>query len=323
MARALWVEQRKSGLLDCQYFHVVFTVPEPVAALAYQNKALLYNLLFSTTAETLRTIAADPKHLGAEIGFLAVLHTWGQTLTHHPHVHCLVPGGGLSSDGQHWIGCRPGFFLHVRVLSRLFRRRFLEQLDHLFKAGQLQFFSALEPLREPKAFQRFLATLRKQEWVVYAKPPFADAATVLDYLGRYTHRMAISSHRLVNIDDGNVTFRWRDYRDGNKNKVMTLAADEFLRRFLLHVLPPGFQRLRYYGFLANRYRKEKLARCRELLGMRSDSDALPAPSSQDYRDRYEAITGVSLRECPVCHIGRMLTVEHIEPCNRSPPLDTS
>jgi len=325
LARAEWIEQRHAELLDCQYFHVVFTLPEPIAAIAFQNKALVYNLLFTTTAETLRTIAADPKHLGAAIGFLAVLHTWGQNLIHHPHLHCLVPGGGLSPDGQCWVDCRRGFFLPVRVLSRYFRRRFLERLEQAFETGELKFFSSLEHLRERDAFQRYLAPLRAQEWVVYAKPPCAGPEQVLDYLARYTHRTAISNHRILDIDDATVRFRWRDYRDGNRNKIMALSAEEFIRRFLLHVLPLGLQRIRYYGFLANRYRKEKLARCRELLGMSIEPPSLDeSDTPRDYRDRYEALTGISLRQCPNCHTGRMLIIERTTRRGIAPPvIDTS
>ena len=312
LARAQWIEQRQAELLNCPYFHVVFTVPEEIAAIAYQNKATVYNILFAATAETLRVIAADPKHLGAEIGFFAVLHTWGQALTHHPHLHCVIPGGGLSPDGQRWIACRPGFFLPVRVLSRYFRRRFLELLEDAFDGGQLEFGSALQGLRERRDLLQYLDPLRKKEWVVYAKAPFAGPEQVLDYVGRYTHRVAISNNRILNIDDGRVTFSWKDYRDDNAKKTMTLEADEFIRRFLLHVLPLGLQRIRYYGLMGNRHRQEKLEQCRKLLVMEPKTlpeTDLKAPS--DYRDRYEALTGISLHECPVCHTGRMVTVEQI------------
>ncbi len=312
LARAEWLENRRSELLDTQYFHVVFTLPEQIAPIAYQNKKVVYGVLFRATAETLRTIAADPKHLGAEIGFFAVLHSWGQNLLHHPHLHCVVPGGGLSADGTQWISCRPGFFLPVRVLSRLFRRLFLEYLLQAFDTGKLDFFSSLEPLRDRSAFLRRLAPARETEWVVYAKRPFAGPEQVLDYVGRYTHRVAISNNRLLDIDQGKVTFRYKDYRHDSQQKTMTLDADEFIRRFLLHVLPTGFQRIRYYGFLCNRYRNEKLARCRQLLGM-ADC-APPAPeASRDYRDRCEELTGSSLRECPVCHQGRMVRIAVLLP----------
>jgi Putative transposase/Transposase zinc-binding domain len=267
LARAEWLENRRSELLDTHYFHVVFTLPEQIAPIAYQNKKMVYGILFRATAETLHTITADPKHLGAEIGFFAVLHSWGQNLLHHPHLHCVVPGGGLAADGTQWISCRPGFFLPVRVLSRLFRRLFLEYLLKAFDAGKLKFFSSLEPLQDRRAFLRHLAPTRETEWVVYDKRPFAGPEQVLDYVGRYTHGVAISNNRLLDIDNQKVTFRYKDYRHDSQQKTMTLDAEEFIRRFLLHVLPDGFQRIRYYGFLGNRYREEKLARCRELLDM--------------------------------------------------------
>jgi hypothetical protein len=325
LARAEWIEHRQAELLDCEYFHVVFTLPEPIAALAYQNKAVVYGLLFQAAAQTLRTIAADPQHLGAEIGFFAVLHTWGQNLLHHPHLHCVVAGGGLSADGRRWISCRPGFFLPVRVLSRLFRRLFLKLLQKAFDSGRLEFFSSLASLQDRQAFRRYLAPVRTQEWVVYAKPPFAGPEQVLDYVGRYTHRVAISNHRLIDIEGGEVQFHWKDYRDHNRQKTMSLSAHEFLRRFLLHVLPNGFQRIRYYGFLAHRYRREKLGRCRELLAMVSCENALAEPQPRkDYRERYQELTGLSLDQCPICLRGRMILTERLSPAGRLPPAgDTS
>jgi hypothetical protein len=325
LARAQWIEKRTSEVLQTHYFHVVFTIPEEIASIAYQNKDLVYGILFRATAETLSTIAADPKHLGAEIGFFAVLHTWGQALLHHPHLHCVVPGGGISPDGTRWISCRPNFFLPVRVLSSLFRRLFLTYLQQAFDAGKLQFFSSLESLQNPDTFSCHLNLVRHAKWVVYAKPPFAGPRQVVDYVGRYTHRVAISNHRLVDIEDGQVKFNWRDYRDNNQQKTMTLSADEFIRRFLLHVLPSGFHRIRYYGFLGNRHRKEKLERCRQLLGMAppKESSAELAPP-EDYRDRYERLTGCSLRECPVCHRGHMITVKALPKVRSSPAIqDTS
>lgn len=306
LARAQWIEDRQAELLEVPYFHVVFTVPEEIAALAYQNKQTVYGILFQATAETLTTIAADPKHLGAQIGFFAVLHTWGQNLLFHPHLHCLVPGGGPSLDGQRWVSCRPGFFLPVRVLSRLFRRLFLQSLQKAFDAGRLQFFTALEALRERAAFARHLARAADSEWVVYAKRPFAGPQQVLDYVGRYTHRVAISNSRLLDMENEQVRFQWKDYRHGDRVKTMSLSAEEFIRRFLLHVLPNGLRRIRYYGFLGNRNREEKLNRCRRLLGMRLP-DPLTTPTvKQDYRDRYEALTNGSLRQCPHCQRGRMV-----------------
>ena len=283
----------------------------------------MYGILFRATAETLTTIAADPKHLGAEIGFFAVLHSWGQNLLFHPHLHCVVPGGGISPDGNQWISCRPRFFLPVRVLSRLFRRLFLTYLQEAFDAGKLQFFSSLDSLRDPRAFSHHLDPVRNVEWVVYAKPPFAGPQQVVDYVGRYTHRVAISNHRIVDIEDGEVKFRWRDYRDNNQEKTMTLSSDEFIRRFLLHVLPNGFHRIRYYGFLANPHRKEKLELCRQLLGM-APGELPSAPATpEDYRERYERLTGLSLRECPVCHRGRMVAVQVLPEVRSSPAIKNS
>ena len=324
LVRAQWLQDRQAELIPAEYFHVVFTLPEEIAAIAFQNKAVVYEILFHATAQILRTIAADPKHLGAQIGFIAILHTWGQNLLHHPHLHCVVPGGGLSADGEHWVACPRGFFLPVRVLSRLFRRLFLAQLQGAFDAGCLRFFGALEPLQEPGAFARYLAPVRRVEWVVYAKPPFGGPQHVLEYLGRYTHRVAISNNRLIDFVDGKVSFRWKDYRHESRNKVMCLEEQEFIRRFLLHVLPLGFQRIRHYGLLANRHRELKLARCRQLLGE-------PAPGVKrsdaplDYRDRYEQLTGKSLRDCPKCGHGHMVCIETFLPgaLPRAPPRDCS
>ena len=322
LARAQWIEHRQAELLDCPYFHVVFTVPEEIAAIAYQNKEVVYEILFHSTAETLKTIAADPKHLGAEIGFFAVLHSWGQNLMFHPHLHCVVPGGGLSADGQRWVRCRARFFLSVRVLSRLFRRLFLERIEKAFNSGKLHFFASLEFLRDPQAFAARIAAAKEHEWVVYAKRPFAGPQQVLDYVGRYTHRVAISNNRLIDIDNGHVKFHWKDYRDNSHIKVMDLEADEFIRRFLLHVLPEGFQRIRYYGFLANRDRRKKLALCRQLLGMQTSSQTT---SVKDYRQQYQELTGRSLTLCPRCLKGQMAIVESLPPalCRAPVPLDSS
>jgi hypothetical protein len=322
LARAQWLQDREAELLEVEYFHVVFTVPEPIAAIALHNRRVVYDLLFQTSAETLRTIAADPQHLGAEIGFLTILHTWGQNLLHHPHVHCVVPGGGIAPDGQRWIGCRRGFFLPVRVLSRLFRRRFLEGLHAAFRAGRLRFGGQLQALQEAGAFRAFLAPAARAEWVVYAKPPFGGPRQVLNYLGRYTHRVAISNNRLLQLDGARVTFAWKDYKHAAARRTMTLAADEFIRRFLLHVLPSGLQHIRHYGFLANRHRHAKLSLCRRLL----NTPAPPAPESgadEDYRDLYLRLTGKSLRNCPLCGKGQMVRIETL-PADlrlhaRSPP----
>jgi hypothetical protein len=283
-----WLDARQADLLPVEYYHVVFTLPAPIADIAYQNKAALYGLLFDIAAETLLRIAADPKHLGAHIGATLVLHTWGSALTHHPHVHGIVPGGGLASDGARWVACRPGFFLPVRVLSRLFRRRFLEELQRLHDGGQLRFFGEHAALADAVAFKAWLAPLRKCEWVVYAKRPFAGPQAVLAYLSRYTHRVAISNSRLLAMDERGVTFRWKDYRakGQTRHKAMTLSPLEFMRRFLLHVLPGGFHRIRHYGLLANSNRRDDLTLARELLQVRppactasaDDASTTPAPT---------------------------------------------
>ena len=304
LARAKWLEKRQAELLPCEYFHVVFTLPEPLAKLSLQNQPQIYSLLFRATAETLQTIAADPKHLGAQIGFFCVLHTWGQILTAHPHLHCVVPGGGISLDGQRWIACRPGFFLPVKVLSRRFRKLYLRYLEQAYAAGKLQFHGDLEQLADAQNFARYLAPLAEVEWVVYAKPPFGGPERVLDYLGRYTHRIAISNNRLIELKDGEVTFTYKDYKHAQRQKVMTLSADEFLRRFLMHVLPDGFQRIRHYGLLGNRHRAENLARCRELLGVAAPT----AKAHRDYRERYRQLTGEDPLRCPQCQIGQMIRI---------------
>ncbi len=322
LARAQWLEDRQAELLDVPYFHVVFTVPAEIEVIAFQNQTVVYDILFRAASETLRTIAADPQHLGAEIGFLAVLHTWGQALTHHPHLHFLVPGGGIAPDGKSWIPCRKGYLLPVQVLSCLFRGLFLQYLDKAFVAGELNFFSAHRHLNEPAAFRRYLTPAWKAKWVVYSKRPFAGPAQVLDYVGRYTHRVAISNNRLVSMDDGRVCFRWKDYRDDNRRKTMTLPAEEFIRRFLIHVLPSGFHRIRYFGFLGNCHRARKLALCRELLGMAPAGPAADPPA--DHRDRLEALTGLSLRECPHCHTGIMVVIDCLAALKICPPVpDTS
>ncbi len=273
-----WLEARQAELLPVDYYHVVFTLPAPISDIAFQNKAVIYKLLFKAAAETLLTIAADPKHLGARIGVTAVLHTWGSALTHHPHLHCIVPGGGVSLDGTRWVACKPGFFLPVRVLSRLFRRRFLEQLVEAHNTDQLQFFGHHQQLENAQAFNDFLQPLRRIDWVVYAKRPFAGPAAVLAYLSRYTHRVAIANSRLIAFDERGVIFRWKDYRakDRYRHKTMTLDANEFIRRFLIHVLPSGFHRIRHYGLFANKARANNLARTRELLRVPPDvSDDTP------------------------------------------------
>ncbi len=310
-----WMQARIADLLPVEYFHVVFTLPALVADIAYQNKAAVYGLLFAASAQTLRTIAADPKHLGARIGMTTVLHTWGSAMTHHPHVHVIVPGGGLSPDGARWIGCRPGVFLPVKVLSRLF----LEGLMRLHRTGKLRFYGDLSRLADPDAFASHLAPLRKTDWVVYAKPPFGGPKAVLAYLDRYTHRVAISNHRLVSANDGTVAFRWKDYRikRGGRMKVMRLPAGEFIRRFLIHVLPSGFHRIRHAGFLANGIRRDRIEKIRRLLETEPAPDRAPHEGTSDDPDDRAA-----LPPCPKCG-GAMIIIETFLrgqiPKSRAPP----
>jgi predicted Zn-ribbon and HTH transcriptional regulator len=311
-----WMAARAADLLPVEYFHVVFSVPAAIAQIAYWNNKAVYDLLFRTSAETLTTIAADPRRLGARIGMTSVLHTWGSALTHHPHVHIIVPGGGLSPDGTRWIGCRPGFFLPVKVLSRLFRRLFLEGLMALHQSGNLSFFGDLAGLAQADAFAAWLAPFRKSEWVVYAKPPFGGPEAVLAYLSRYTHRVAISNSRLISANAEAVTFRWKDYRikNSDRQKVMRLATDEFIRRFLIHVLPDGFHRIRHYGLLASAARKANIAKIRSLLGAE-------APS-QDDAPGAEIIPLILREPCPDCG-GPMRIIEVFKrgqrPTARAPP----
>jgi hypothetical protein len=303
-----WLATREADLLPVPYYHVVFTLPAAIADIAYQNKAMIYDLLFKASAETLTTIAADPKHLGARVGITSVLHTWGSALTHHPHVHMIVPGGGISLDGKSWISCRPGFFLPVRVLSRLFRRLFLEKLIAAHKAGRLKFFGNHAALANAQAFAAYLAPLRRAEWVVYAKRPFGGPQAVLAYLSRYTHRVAISNSRLIAVGDNGVAFRWKDYRAGGRErqKVMTLATGEFIRRFLIHVLPHGFHRIRHYGLLASGTRADNIARARELL-------AVPAAQSETANTNCAEANEPKppAHPCPCCG-GRMVIIERFE-----------
>ena len=313
-----WMAARAEDLLPVEYFHVVFTLPAEIAQIAYWNKRAVYDLLFRASAETVMTIAADPRRIGAQVGMTSVLHTWGSALTHHPHIHMIVPGGGLSPDGTRWVPCRPGFFLHVRVLSRLFRRMFIEGLLALHLAGALSFFGDLAGLAEAGAFAAWLAPFRKSEWVVYAKPPFGGPEAVLAYLSRYTHRVAISNSRLVSADDATVAFRWKDYRirRGDRQRVMRLATSEFIRRFLLHVLPDGFHRIRHYGLLASAGRKANIAKVRAMLGTASPT----VPSKAEVEP-----VPLTLREpCPCCG-GPMRVIEIFrrgqKPRSRAPPRD--
>jgi len=303
-----WLTDRQADLLPVPYFHVVFTLPGPIADIAYHNTSVVYDLLLKTAAETLITIAADPKHLGARIGLTAVLHTWGSALTHHPHAHIIVPGGGFALDSQHWIACRPRFLLAVPVLSRLFRRLFLEKLTAAYQAGRLQFFADQAALAEPPVFRARVAELRKVEWVVYAKRPFGGPDAVLAYLSRYTHRIAIANSRLVAFDGERVTFKWKDYRAKGeaRYKLMTLGADEFIRRFLIHVLPDGFHRIRHYGLFANGRRAENIARARQLLNVPAPQNAL-----SDIDSTGDGESRPSSHPCPCCG-GRMIIIEIFE-----------
>jgi hypothetical protein len=310
-SRARWLDERAAELLPVQYVHVVFTLPDEIGPLALQNPRAIYGALFHASAATMLQIAADPVHLGADIGFLSVLHTWGQNLHLHPHVHCVVPGGGLAPGGDRWVACRPGFFLPVKVLSRVFRGKFLAALEQDFRQGRLTFHGRQQPLADCAAFFDLTQALRKREWVVYAKPPFGGSEPVLKYLARYTHRVAISNSRLVQIEDGNVHFTWKDYADGNTQKVMTLPAVEFIRRFLQHVVPSGFVRIRHYGLLANRHRQEQLQRCREMLRVEQpDSDKTTVLASVP--EGPEPVPAApSWQSCPSCGRGRMVWIEDI------------
>ncbi len=300
-ARARWLEARSAELIDVPYFHVVFTLPAEFGPLALHNPRMIYGLLFRAASETLLQIAADRKHLGAEIGFLAVLHTWGQNLLHHPHLHCVVPAGGLSPNGQAWIAGRDDFFLPVQVLSRVFRGKFIALVKRAYERGQLVFPGRLRPWEDRNCFEQLLDQAVRQDWVVYAKPPFGGAQQVLKYLARYTHRVAIANSRIATFDGQRVSFRWKDYADDDRHKTMTLAADEFIRRFLMHVLPRGFTRIRYYGFLANRHRAQKLAAIRGMLGASHTDAAAQSPPEAEARAEGEPVGEV----CPVCNSGRV------------------
>jgi hypothetical protein len=304
--RARWLESRQAELLPVEYFHVVFTVPEEIARIAFYNKEVVYGILFGAASKTLLTIARDPKHLGAEIGFFGILYTWGQNLRHHPHVHFVIPGGGIGA-GPEWISCRPGFFLPVKVLSRLFRRLFLEALQQAFEKEQLQFFGEIESLRDKTAFPAYLKPLGESEWVVYVKKPFGGPQQVLEYLGRYTHRIALSNDRILGVSSGQVTFQWRDYRDKDKyrSRVMTLPAEEFIRRFLIHTLPSGFRRICYFGFMASRVRAEKLKLCRQLLSS-PVTELLPARSQ--CREMAASLHEQQFHRCPKCQSGILIRI---------------
>jgi hypothetical protein len=313
-----WIEDRGQDLLPIEYYHVVFSVPSELNPLFIMNPRVMYNLLFQAVSETLMDLGDNPKHLGARIGFMVILHTWGQNLMDHPHVHCVVTGGGLSPDGRRWVSSRKRFFIPVKVMSSLFSGKFLDYLKESFQAGDLIFPGGISHLKDPRTFEVLRGRLYHKKWVVYCKPPFAGAEGVLQYLGRYTHRIAISNNRILKLQNGEVTFRWRDYSDADKLKIMTVKAHEFIRRFLLHVLPHRYVRIRHYGLLSNRNRKDDIARCRTLLD--SGYTVTREKDTETWQEQLLRICGIDVTHCPVCKNGRMLTVEFLPPsrCN-SPP----
>ena len=316
LTKERWLEARKQDLLPVGYFHVVFTIPEDLNYMALTNQKEVYSILFQAASETLLELGKDPKYLGAEIGFTSILHTWGQNLMHHPHVHCVVPSGGLSLDGKRWIGSKKDFFIPVKVLSRIFRGKFLYYLKKAYYENRLKMIGCNEQLSEKQIFRCYIDGLYRNEWVVYCKPPFGSAEHVLEYLGRYTHRVAISNNRIVFFDNGFVTFKWRDYRDQNKQKFMTVKAEEFIRRFLMHVLPDKFVRIRHYGILSNRNRIIKIGKCKRLLGVAFE---VPSPNKLSSEELLFKLTGIDLRICPCCEKGKMLRQRKLQPENYSPP----
>lgn len=300
-----WIEARTDDLLPIQYFHVVFTIPSELNTVALRNPKVMYNLLFRSASETLLELSND--RLGAQIGFIGILHTWGQNLMHHPHVHCVVTGGGLSNDESHWVACRKNFFIPVRVMSALFRGKFLDYLKESYNSKELEFTGSISRLMDPFAFAQLLGKLYHKKWVVYCKPPFNGIGGVLQYLSRYTHRIAISNNRILKVENGKVTFKWRDYADGDKEKIMPLDADEFIRRFLLHVLPDRYVKIRHFGLLANRKRKHNIALSRMFLG--SNKTAIIKTEQKTWQELMLAVTGIDVNKCPVCSKGRMVTIE--------------
>lgn len=313
-----WIEARNGDLLPIQYFHVVFTIPSELNPLVIMNQKVMYDLMYRSVAETLMELSGNPRHLGARIGFMGVLHTWGQNLMDHPHIHCVVTGGGLSLDGNRWVSCRKRFFIPVRVMSALFRGKFLDHLKSALEAGNLIFPGGIGHLGEPHVFERFRRQLYHKKWVVYCKPPFDGAEGVLQYLGRYTHRIAISNNRILSDEGGNVSFRWRDYSDGDKQKTMTLKVEEFIRRFLLHVLPNRYVRIRHFGLLANRSRKDNITLCRQLLGT---SVIVTKEKKETWQEQLLRICGIDVSACPVCQKGRMFRVDEVPPSRcHSPPV---
>lgn len=321
LAKANWLHARQAEILPVDYYHLIFTIPDDLLGpVALQNKEVCYNLLFHSAAQTLLTTAADPEHLGAQIGFLALLHTWGQSLTHHPHLHCLAPGGGLSPDGQKWISCPPNYFLDVEVLSRRFQQCLLDALRNAYQRGMLEFHGSIKDLAQQDSFDQLLDSCQEPAWVVYAKPPFAGPEKGLDYLARYTHRVAISNHRLLSMEDGEVTFTCKDYKDSGLQKTITLPAEEFIRRFLLHVLPNGFSRVRYYGLFANRCRANNLQHCRSLLD-KAQATISTTVARMDWPELVLFLTGKDPLKCPKCSRGHLVIVEALKPVPRTQVVD--
>jgi len=318
LAKEKWLDKRKEDLLPVGYFHVVFTIPEQLNYITLTNQKEMYSILFKAVSETLIELSKDKKYLGAEIGFMSILHTWGQNLMNHPHIHCIVPSGGLTLDGNRWINSNKDFFIPVKVLSRKFRGKFLFYLKRAYYSNSLKYTNGIEELTEKHIFQSFINDLYKKEWIVYCRPPFGSAEYVLEYLGRYTHRVAIANHRIVNSENGYVTFKWRDYKDHNKEKFMTLTVDEFVRRFLMHVLPRKFVKIRHYGILSNRNRSTKLQKCKELTGaVQSKSKNLDVKLSA--AELFLKLTGIDINVCSCCGKGKMITKDKLNRQNYSPP----
>jgi hypothetical protein len=323
LTRERWIEDRKIELLPVQYFHVVFTIPEELNALTLRNPKVMYDILFKAVSKTLIELGKDKEHIGAQLGFIALLHTWGQNLMHHPHIHCIVPGGGLSDGANKWISSKKKFLIHVKVLSAHFKRNFIKLLKKAYYNDELKFIGEVTNLGQKYIFQDWIGKLLSLKWVVYSKPTFKKPQHVIEYLGRYTHRVAISNHRIVSMDDSKVTFKWRDYKDNSKNKLMTVTAEEFIRRFLLHILPNKFVKIRHYGFLSNRNRKEKIGLCKKLIAIIINKKYIEPLTQYQKLNAYEfmlKIKGIDITVCPCCGSGKMITKSEILPKNGSPPI---
>ncbi|MBF8984900.1 IS91 family transposase [Lutibacter sp. B2] len=319
LAKEKWLDARNKDLLPIEYYHVVFTIPNELNPLTLRNKKIIYSILFKASAETLKELSEDPKYIGAEIGFISILHTWGQNLMDHPHIHCIVTGGGLSIDGTRWISSKKGFFIPVKVLSRLFKGKFLYYLKEAYFNKKLKFVGLINELVKYNQFKTLVDALYEKEWVVYAKPPFKNAEYVIRYLGRYTHRVAISNHRIVKFEDGRVTFKWRDYKNHNKNKLITLDVFEFIRRFLLHILPHRFVKIRHYGILSNKNRNTKLKVCKEIFGV-ANNVSHTSNDDETWEDVFLRLTGIDYKKCPCCKNGHMMRKSKLEPRCYSPPI---